>query len=240
MRSSSLESKTIRPGMYSFYHSDRRPQSVATRQVVSKPKKKHGKLIITLAILVLAFGVFKVQGNSSSTPKSSQSSAASKAAPAAIMPANSNNQLASKDNPCTDNSLDKMVLISISSRRAWACEKNKQVKESPIISGMESVESTKTPVGTFKIYAKAKDTVLSGTDPTTGQWREPVSYWMPYHDNQYGTYGFHDAPWRQPGEFGNIDPNSMNGSHGCVQLPTAMAKWVYDWAPIGTTVVVKS
>jgi lipoprotein-anchoring transpeptidase ErfK/SrfK len=59
-------------------------------------------------------------------------------------------------------------------------------------------------------------------------------------DNQYGTYGFHDAPWRKPSEFGNIDPNSMNGSHGCVQLPTEMAKWVYDWAEIGTTVVVKS
>jgi len=240
MRSSSLENKTIRPGMYSFYHSDRRPQSSASRQVASKPKKKYGKLMITIVVLVFAFGLFKIQGNSSPAPNSSRSNTASKAAPAAVIPDTNNNPLVNNDNPCSGNSLDKMVLISISKRHSWACEKTKQVKDSPVITGMESIESTKTPVGTFKIYAKAKDTVLSGTDPTTGQWREPVSYWMPYHDNQYGTYGFHDAPWRQPGEFGNIDPNSMNGSHGCVQLPTPMAKWVYDWAPIGTTVIVRS
>jgi lipoprotein-anchoring transpeptidase ErfK/SrfK len=26
-------------------------------------------------------------------------------------------------------------------------------------------------------------------------------------------------------------------SHGCVNLPTDAAKWVYNWAPMGTTVV---
>jgi lipoprotein-anchoring transpeptidase ErfK/SrfK len=27
-------------------------------------------------------------------------------------------------------------------------------------------------------------------------------------------------------------------SHGCVNLPTDNAQWLYDWAPLGTTVVV--
>jgi lipoprotein-anchoring transpeptidase ErfK/SrfK len=27
-------------------------------------------------------------------------------------------------------------------------------------------------------------------------------------------------------------------SHGCVNLPTGKAGWLYEWAPRGTTVVV--
>jgi len=244
MRTSSLESKTIRPGSYSFYHSSRRPTSTAYRQQpVQVPGKKNGRLllsVILVAVVTFGFLMFK-----NSTPNNASSANNSnkdlKAAPAVMADSfKKDTQTASSENYCAGNNLDKMVLISISKRHAWACEKDKQVNDSAIISGMEKIESTKTPTGTFRIYGKVKDTVLSGTDPTTGDWREPVGYWMPYHDNQWGTYGFHDAPWRKASEFGNIDPNSMNGSHGCVQLPTEMARWLYDWAPIGTTVIVKS
>jgi lipoprotein-anchoring transpeptidase ErfK/SrfK len=27
-------------------------------------------------------------------------------------------------------------------------------------------------------------------------------------------------------------------SHGCVNLPTDAAQWIYDWAPIGTTIQI--
>lgn len=244
MRTSSLESKTIRPGTYSFYHSDRRPMSSVYRQQQLKaPTKKKGRLFITILVLAVAvFGFSILRNNSSSTTASSNNpNKGIKAVPAVVADTfKKDSKPAATENNCAGNTIDKLVLVSISKRHAWACEKDKQVNDSAVITGMESIESTKTPVGTFKIYGKVKDTVLSGTDPTTGQWREPVSYWMPYHDNQYGTYGFHDAPWRQSSEFGNIDPNSMNGSHGCVQLPANMAKWVYEWAEIGTTVTVKS
>jgi len=244
MRSSSLESKTIRPGTYSFYHSDRRPMSSVYRQQPAKaPAKNKSRLLFTIVVVAVAVFGFSIFRNNASnnTVANNNSNKSIKSVPA-VLSGNltKDSKPAASENNCAGNTLDKMVLISISKRHAWACEKDKQVNDSAIISGMESVESTKTPVGTFKIYGKVKDTVLSGTDPTTGQWREPVSYWMPYHDNQYGTYGFHDAPWRQSSDFGNIDPNSMNGSHGCVQLPTNMAKWVYEWSEIGTTVIVKS
>jgi len=246
MRTSSLESKTIRPGTYSFYHSDRRPMSsVYRQQPISAPAKKKGRLIV--AVLVVAVGLFAFSAyrnniSSASSSPTNNSNKVTKLMPASLVETlkKENKPAPASENNCEGNNLDKMVLVSISKRHAWACEKKKQVNDSAVITGMESIESTKTPVGTFHIYAKSKDTVLSGTDPTTGQWREPVGYWMPYHDNQYGTYGFHDAPWRQNTDFGNIDPNSMNGSHGCVQLPLNMAKWIFDWAEIGTTVIVKS
>jgi lipoprotein-anchoring transpeptidase ErfK/SrfK len=63
---------------------------------------------------------------------------------------------------------------------------------------------------------------------------------MPFLDNQYGTYGFHDATWRKDSEFGKVDPNSADASHGCVELPLATAKWLYSWAPVGTAVTIES
>jgi lipoprotein-anchoring transpeptidase ErfK/SrfK len=62
---------------------------------------------------------------------------------------------------------------------------------------------------------------------------------MPFLDNQYGIYGFHDATWRPSSAFGNINPYSTNASHGCVECPLATAAWLYHWAQIGTAVTVE-
>ena len=42
-------------------------------------------------------------------------------------------------------------------------------------------------------------------------------------------YAFHGAPWRS---------SSGTRSHGCINLPVSDAKWLYDWASIGTKTVV--
>jgi lipoprotein-anchoring transpeptidase ErfK/SrfK len=81
--------------------------------------------------------------------------------------------------------------------------------------------------------------VLTGCD-TTGCWKDPVYYWMPFLDNQYGSYGFHDATWRADSAFGNINPDSADASHGCVETPLATAKWLYNWDQVGTTVTIES
>lgn len=104
---------------------------------------------------------------------------------------------------------------------------------------MQNLAADLTPTGTYHIYSKQTDVTLSGSD-TTGSWNDPVSYWMPYLYNSYGTYGFHDATWRPDSAFGNISPYSSDGSHGCVELPLATAKWLYDWSYVGTTLTIES
>ncbi|MBV7432574.1 L,D-transpeptidase, partial [Dermabacteraceae bacterium TAE3-ERU5] len=52
-----------------------------------------------------------------------------------------------------------------------------------------------------------------------------VAYW-------HRGYAFPGAPWR-----GCLGYSGEQGSHGCVNLPVSEAKWIYDWAPIGTPVV---
>ena len=134
---------------------------------------------------------------------------------------------------------DKTIIVSITQRHLWACAEGKRAYDSPVVTGYMGDPSNLTPVGTYKIYAKQTDQYLTGTDDL-GSWNDYVHYWMPFLDNQYGAYGFHDATWRSDSAFGNIDPNSKDASHGCVELPLATAKWLYDWSSVGTTVIVRA
>lgn len=133
----------------------------------------------------------------------------------------------------------KLIIVSISKRHLWACDATAVSYDSPVVTGMEQLAADLTPRGTFHIVSKQTNLHLIGSD-STGHWDDFVNYWMPFLNNQYGTYGFHDATWRADSDFGNIDPNSSNASHGCVELPLATAKWIYDWAPVGTTLTIES
>ena len=243
---SSLEHKTIRPGSlsdYSFYYSDRRPVGNAAVVAAVKPEPKKGvskRLLFVVAVLLVAGAglVSAMQSHKADSSTNSPSSTPIVANKKSAQPAKAAVVTAVKDN-CKGNTEDQFIKISISKRHLWACQGGKTLYDSVVITGMEAHESTLTPVGTYHIYAKAADVTLTGADET-GSWRDPVSYWMPFLDNQYGTYGFHDATWRQPSEFGSVDPNSDKASHGCVELPLTTSKWLYGWAQVGTTVGVES
>jgi lipoprotein-anchoring transpeptidase ErfK/SrfK len=228
---SSLESKTVRPGLmaYSFYRSDRHPGG---RRPPAAPKtqRRYGRLLVGLMLLAVGgFGLItalRAYDNRAAAPSPSSSAAVQSAA------------VAEGPKECAGNTESKLVIVSISQRHLWACDKQRVSYNAPVVTGMEFIASDKTPRGTYHVYAKQTDTVLTGTD-STGSWRDPVYYWMPFLDNEHGTFGFHDATWRPASDFGNIDPNTPKASHGCVNLSLAAAKWLYNWAPVGTTVTVK-
>ncbi len=54
---------------------------------------------------------------------------------------------------------------------------------------------------------------------------------MPFN----GNIGFHDAPWRK--EFGK-DIYMKQGSHGCVNMPPAIAKELFENISKGIPVIV--
>lgn len=247
MKSSSLEHKTVRPGLgldsyTSFYQDPNKKTGAKTSNLKSRSKKSYW-LIILVALVAIGLVAFwpKTGGQKTSVvtvKKSNNAQLPAKPAPttpaATVAPSASNTQ----KNPCKDNSLDKLALVSINQQHMWACQGTRIVNDSPVITGITKFPETLTPPGTYQIYSKQKDVVLTGSD-STGSWNDNVKYWMPFLSNQNGIYGFHDAKWRRADEFGATDPNSDNGSHGCVNLPTAFAGWLYNWAPVGTTVTVK-
>jgi hypothetical protein len=197
------------------------------------------KLLLLLFILAAVIAAFFWRHNATSAPLQAAKAAngvtalnsvakkATVAQPAAPKPAQ-----------CKSNQATQAVIVSLSQQHMWACQSQTVVYDNPIITGMNAYDDS-TPLGSYKIYSKLTDQSLKGCD-SSGCWNDPVSYWLPYQQASGGTVGFHDATWRQPTDFGNIAPASNKGSHGCVEMPLAAAKWLYGWSAIGTSVTIET
>lgn len=200
-------------------------------------------LLIAFLIIVAATGYTTLHKKPADTSAHQSTASHSPKAPVASTPK-------PVINYCSGNT-GQEILISISKQHLWACQDTNSRYDSAVITGMQIYPADLTPVGTYKIYGKQTDQTLAGHDGT-GSWSDFVNYWMPFLNNQYGTYGFHDltttangANGRADSDFGNIDINApytaaKHASHGCIELPLATAKWIYDWAPNGTTVAIQS
>ena len=134
----------------------------------------------------------------------------------------------------TNSSVDingKYIEINLSRQRLWAYNDKQLVYETPITSGATGAGYA-TIQGLFSIKAKQTNRNLNGV-PLGFDYNVFVNYWMPFS----GNYGMHDASWRS--SFGGQD-YYYGGSHGCVNLPSGAAAWVYNFVELGTPVWVHS
>ena len=119
---------------------------------------------------------------------------------------------------------DSYVEADLTNQHLYLYQDGEIVLETDFVSGKIS-SGNGTPAGIFGITYKTTNAVLRGQDYAT-----PVNYWMPF----YGNYGMHDATWRS--SFGgSIYLN--NGSHGCINLPKAMAEQIYGYVYAGFPVI---
>ena len=127
------------------------------------------------------------------------------------------------------------IYVSVSQQTLWACTGPTLFTTTAVTTGASALTNVHdaTPVGTWRIYSKVRNTVLRGHD-ANGSWRDPVAYWMPFD----GAYGFHDASW-QTFPYGS-PLYTTQGSHGCVHVPADVLGALFTWAPIGTAVTIQS
>lgn len=118
--------------------------------------------------------------------------------------------------------LEKWVDVDLTTQSLVAYEGRQAVFNSRISSG---VWEHPTIVGTFEIYLKYESADMSGGDGDEAYFLPSVPYVMYFS----GNFGLHGTYWHN--SFGTPM------SHGCVNLPTRAAKWLYNWAPVGTRVV---
>ena len=131
---------------------------------------------------------------------------------------------------CASNTAPQKVLVSIAAQHAWVCARSRTIYDTDVTTGMASPD-TATPVGDFRVQAKATDTTLA---PATGG-SYPVKYWIAF---DAPAYGFHDARWQR---FPYGSPQyRTSGSHGCVHLPLAAMRVLYDWVRIGAAVTIQA
>lgn len=114
----------------------------------------------------------------------------------------------------------RWIQINLSKQRLTAWEGGTPVYAVSISTGKKA---TPTRIGTFKVQSKHKKIRMRGEDYDVPN----VPYAMFYD----GGYGIHGANWHR--NFGTPV------SHGCVNVAVNHAKWLFNWASVGTSVVIQ-
>jgi L,D-transpeptidase catalytic domain len=135
----------------------------------------------------------------------------------------------------------ELIVVSTEKQWAYVYEKGKPIYDTPVTTGGPELP---TYHGVFHMYEKITPFVFHSPFPPSSPYYynpTPITFWMPFDGGQ----GLHDAWWRSNfGPGSNLAPtdlgtgNSILGTHGCVNLPMAAAQFVWNWAPLGTTVAV--
>ncbi len=117
-------------------------------------------------------------------------------------------------------SSDRWIEINLTTQRLVAWEGKTPVYAIIISTGKDA---TPTHPGTFKIQSKHQSSRMRGRNYDVPN----VPYTMFYS----GNYAIHGAYWHR--RFGTPV------SHGCVNVAVNHAKWLFEWAAIGTPVIVQ-
>ncbi|PKO23787.1 MAG: hypothetical protein CVU38_02265 [Chloroflexi bacterium HGW-Chloroflexi-1] len=112
----------------------------------------------------------------------------------------------------------RWIDVNLSQQRLTAVEGQAPVFTALISGGLPG---TPTVVGRFSIQTKLAAQTMSGP----GYWLPNVPYVMYF----YAGYAIHGTYWHN--NFGHPM------SHGCINMSTPDAAWLYGWASIGTPVV---
>lgn len=98
--------------------------------------------------------------------------------------------------------------------------------EFPVSTGTYSYP---TPLGQFKVDYKSPRA-----------WSARWGLWMPWWMSvNHGYFGIHELPEWPGGKKEGADHLGQRVSHGCIRLGVGPAKLLYDWADLGTGVVIK-
>ena len=120
----------------------------------------------------------------------------------------------------------KYIDVSLTYQNIVIFQDGKPLKAFLISSGIKGLY---TPIGTFKIENKHP----RAWSKNYGLW---MPYWMAFLPS--GEMGIHELPEWPGGYKEGANHLGTPASHGCIRLGIGSAKEVYDWAEIGTPVVI--
>lgn len=128
------------------------------------------------------------------------------------------------ETPFESVNLVRKIDVDLSSQTATLIENGAVVRSWAISSGKSA---TPTDTGNFRVYAHVREQTMKSREPDGSITETPNVPWVTYFN---GDEGFHGTYWHN--DFGN--PRS----HGCVNMPIDVAKYVYEWSPVGLEVAV--
>ncbi len=123
---------------------------------------------------------------------------------------------------------NKRIVVDRSEQTLYAYEGDELYMQTTISTGLDL---SPTPRGTFTVFRKTPSRYMQGPLPgISDQYYDlPGVPWTLYFTEDGGA--IHGAYWHN--DFG------AQRSHGCVNVPLSLARKLYEWAPVGTLVVVR-
>jgi lipoprotein-anchoring transpeptidase ErfK/SrfK len=121
----------------------------------------------------------------------------------------------------------KWIEVDLTNKRMYAYTHADLLKSFLVSAG---APKTPTVTGQYAIYSKYTQKDMRGRNVDGSKYFQPHVPWVNFF---YKDYAIHGNYWRPLSYFGNI-----NSSHGCVSTVPSEAEWVYNWAPLGTPVIV--
>lgn len=122
----------------------------------------------------------------------------------------------------------KRVVFSQSRQRVWLVPRGRHVARTYLVSG--SVYDNLDP-GTYAVYSRSEHAVGFDDSGT-------MRYFVRFTRGENAAIGFHDIPVDEDGPVQTRAELGTPLSHGCIRQHRSDAIALWDFAPIGTTVVV--
>jgi lipoprotein-anchoring transpeptidase ErfK/SrfK len=130
---------------------------------------------------------------------------------------------------------DKAIYVSVGRQELRAYEKGNLVRQTLVTTGRPELP---TDIGSFSVLRKNHPWTMHSPFPRSSPFWYPdtvVQFVLWFNDDGSG---LHDAYWRSRFGPGTNGAGRSGGTHGCINMPTNVTIWMYDWAPLGTPVVV--
>ncbi len=116
---------------------------------------------------------------------------------------------------------ERWIEVDLSEQKLRAWDGKDLYLETPVSTGLPGTE---TPTGEFHVWMKIRATKMEGGEGSRYYNLPNVPYVMFFDNSKVAAslgYGLHGTYWHN--DFGKVH------SHGCVNLPTPIAKVLYEW-----------
>lgn len=126
----------------------------------------------------------------------------------------------------------KKIVVSLARQTLALVEGEKIIALYPTLTGAKGMG---TPPGNYRVLSKYRSVTMEGEIGTPLEYRVENVPWVLFFIDR--AYAIHGNYWKPITYFGK-DP-SYTGSHGCVGLTPEDAKKVFDWAEVGTEIIIE-
>ena len=129
----------------------------------------------------------------------------------------------------------RLITVSLAAQRLVAYDRGRVLVDTLVTTGRPSLP---TDIGPMQVLDKSSPWTMHSPWPKGApEWYPDTPVQMVLWFTRNGE-GLHDASWQPDSTLGPGSTSGPYASHGCIHVPLAAVRTLFDWAPLGTPVVV--